>query len=96
MIQKVDRGRLTLVAAMLVWGRPSCIETIENRGSPEPLPPSTATRTIPATPQAAEPATCEEAKAVVSRALERRDEAGLSNATSARERLCRDHNETSH
>ena len=83
---------LLLLAATLVWGPTSCLETIENRGSPQPLPPSTATKTIPATP-AAEPATCEEARAVVARALERRDEVALSNATSARERLCRDETE---
>jgi hypothetical protein len=91
---KVARGRMALVAAMLVWCPASCLQTIENRGSPEPLPPSTATRTIPATPQTAEPASCEEAEGVVSRALERRDEVALSNATSARERLCRDGSET--
>ena len=51
------------------------------------MPPSTATRTISAAPRL-EPATCEEARAVVARALEQRDEATLHEATSARERLC--------
>ena len=73
---------------MFAWSSASCIEAIENRGSPEPLPPSTTTRTIPATGAPTEPATCEEAEAMVSRALEQRDEVTLGNATSSRERLC--------
>ena len=75
---------------MIAWILVSCIETFENRGSPEPLPPSTATKTIPASEMArsTEPSTCEEAEAMVARALERRDEATLANVTSVRERLC--------
>jgi hypothetical protein len=93
MIQDAIHRRLAILTATLLWWPASCIQTIENRGSPEPLPPSTATKTIPATPQPAEPATCKEAEAVVSRALERRDEVALSNAMSARERLCRETSE---
>jgi len=84
-------ARLGSVAATaLSAGTLSCMQPIENRGSPEPLPPSTATKTISATPGPAEPATCDEAEATVRRALEQRDEVALNNATSSRERLCGD------
>jgi len=94
-LPEVRLVRLPVIAAMMAWTQSGCIETIENRGSPEPLPPSTATRTVPATERArsAEPSTCKEAEERVARALERRDEAALSNATSSRERLCRDNAE---
>ena len=86
----VSRIGLGATIAFSAWTL-SCIQTIENRGSPEPLPPSTATRTVSATPpQPGEPATCDEAEATVRRALEQRDELALNNATSSRERLCRD------
>jgi hypothetical protein len=79
-----------MLAAIIAWIQVGCIEHFENRGSPEPMPPSTATRTIPAGERArsTEPVTCEEAEAMVDRALEHRDEVTLANATSSRDRLC--------
>jgi hypothetical protein len=85
-------GRVAVTA--LFWWTPSCLQPIENRGSPEPLPPSTATKTISATPRPAEPVTCEEAEATVRQALEQRDEVTLNHATSSRERLCSDATES--
>jgi len=41
-------NRLVDLAALVASTQLRCIENFENRGSPEPLPPSTATRTIPA------------------------------------------------
>jgi hypothetical protein len=87
-------SRIGIVATTLSAVTLSCMQPIENRGSPEPLPPSTATKTVSTTPRPAEPATCEEAEATVRRALEQRDEVTLNHATSSRERLCRDATES--
>jgi hypothetical protein len=87
-------GRVLIAFGALLG---ACLQTIENRGSPEiPREPTNVPETVPAealTPR--EPKTCSEAGIEVRKAFERKDDLALATATRTEERLCRTTDATS-